>query len=204
MNGKNHAIAGVGAGIALAILCAKVGDVEGVVMAIPSAVVGAKLPDVDHVKTKQGKVFSAIRGLAPFIAVASCLFYIYMVMYHGMRFNPIVILIPVAVAWFLRDGTWFWGHRHGTHTLIFPLMFAAMYLCFRDTYPAIAICLAGLNFGYLSHLATDTMTHDGCPLLYPITKKTISLSKIKSKEEKKCRALAIIFDVVLNVLVIIL
>ena len=204
MNGKNHAIAGAGAGIAMAITFAKAGSVEGVVLSIPAALAGAKLPDADHPNTKQGKIFSAVRVIAPIVAVAVALAYLYLVVYHNIAFNAWIIAIPIMVAWMLRDGTWFWGHRHGTHTLIFPLMFLVLYICLRVEYQTVSETILSLDAGYLSHLVADTFTARGCPLLYPFVKKEISLTKVKSKEENKCRAIAIVISLFTIVLSIVL
>lgn len=204
MNGKNHAIVGAAAGVAVGIASIASGDIQGAVLSIPSALVGAKAPDMDHHNTKQGKAFNAFRAMVPIIAVVFILGYIYCWVYKNVRLNPLIVVIPIAVAYALRDGTWFWGHRHGTHTLVLPIIFIIGYLCLRVAYPVIGSVILSLNAGYLSHLLADICTYDGCPILYPFSKKKVSISSIKSKEEKKCRAVAIVLSVLLIALSIIL
>lgn len=191
MNGGNHAIVGASAGLAIGIAALSTGDVQTAILSIPMAMSGAKLPDADHKSTKQGKVFAAFRAIIPVIAVSLCLLYGYCLLYKGVNLNPIIVVIPVVLAYVLRDGAWFWKHRHGTHTLIFPLVFLILYFCILNPYPFLASILLPFNAGYVSHLLADMLTTDGVLLLYPFYKKKIALTKIKSKEESKCRAMAI-------------
>lgn len=200
MNGKNHAIVGAASGIAVGIASIAAGNIEAAALAIPSALAGAKAPDMDHPKTKQGRAFNAFRFILPIVSIVLIMFYIYCWIYRGVKLNPLIVLIPVAMAWALRDGTWFWGHRHGTHTLIIPVILLAGHVCIKAAYPIIADVLLSFNAGYMSHLLADCSTYDGCPLLYPIYKKKISWSKIKSKEEEKCRVVAIILGAILIIL----
>lgn len=197
MNGKNHAIVGAASGVAVGIASLASGNVQGAIFAIPSAMIGAKAPDVDHHNTKQGKAFNAFRAIVPVVAIVFILGYVYCWLYKGVKLNPLIVVIPVVLAYALRDGTWFWGHRHGTHTLIFPIILIIGYLCLRTAYPVLGDVILSFNAGFLSHLLADVCTYDGCPLLYPFTTKKISISNVKSKEEKKCRVIAIILSCIL-------
>lgn len=204
MNGKNHAIVGAASGVAAGIASLSVGDIQGAIFAVPSAMIGAKAPDIDHKNTKQGKVFNAFRVMVPVIAVVFVLGYIYCWLYKGVKLNPLIAVIPVVTAYVLRDGAWFWGHRHGTHTLIIPVILLIGHLCIRTAYPVLGSVILSFNAGYMSHLLADTCTYDGCMLLYPFYKKKISISKVKSKEEKKCRVIAIVLSCIIIALSLIL
>lgn len=196
MNGLNHAIVGASAGVAVGIAALSVGDIQTAALSIPVAMAGAKLPDADHKSTKQGKVFSAFRAIIPAIAIILCAVYVYCFLYKGVKLNPFVVVIPIVLAYILRDGTWFWKHRHGTHTLIFPVIFLILYFCIAKPYPVLASVVLALNAGYVSHLLADMLTTDGVLLLYPFYKKKIALTRIKSKEETKCRVMAIALGLV--------
>lgn len=191
MNGKNHAVAGTGAGIATAISFAKAGSIEGVLFSIPCAIIGAKLPDVDSKSTKQGKVFSAFRMVIIPVSMIFSVLYLYLVLYHDMKFNFTFLVVPILLVWALRDGTWFWGHRHGTHTLFFPALFLIISIILNKEYKIISECILSIFWGYLSHLMADMLTTQGAPVLYPFYKGNISLTNVKSKEEEKCRVMAI-------------
>lgn len=191
MNGKNHAVAGTGAGIATAISFAKAGSIEGVLFSIPCAIIGAKLPDVDSKSTKQGKVFSAFRMVIIPVSMIFSVLYLYLVLYHDMKFNFTFLVVPILLVWALRDGTWFWGHRHGTHTLFFPALFLIISIILKKEYKIISECILSIFWGYLSHLMADMLTTQGAPVLYPFYKGNISLTNVKSKEEEKCRVMAI-------------
>lgn len=195
MNGKNHTIAGAAAGVATTIAAISVGQYEAALLAIPSAIVGAKLPDMDHKKTKAGRIFNAFRTIVPIAAVALMFMYVYAVIYKAAKLNILFLVIPALLVYALRDGAWFWKHRHGTHTLIIPVVLVIGYLILEASMPVIATTIIALDMGYISHLLADTLTYDGCMLLYPFHKKPIKLTKIKSSEEGKCRVMAIILGV---------
>ena len=191
MNGGNHAIVGAAAGVAVSIAALSIGDVQTAALSIPAALIGAKLPDIDHKNTKQGKAFAALRAVIPCFACAMAMVYVYSLLYKGTKINPLFVVIPFIIAYMLRDGAWFWGHRHGTHTLIFPLIFVILYFCITSPYPVLGSVILAIDAGYMSHLIADMCTYDGVMLLYPFYKKKISLTAIRSKEEGKCRIMAI-------------
>lgn len=204
MNGKNHALAGTGAGIATAISFAKAGSIEGVLFSIPCSILGAKLPDIDSKSTKQGKIFSAFRMVIIPVSMLFSALYLYLVLYHDMKFMFSFLVVPILLVWALRDGRWFWGHRHGTHTLFFPGVFLVISVLLRKEYSIISQCVTSIFWGYMSHLFADMLTVAGAPVLYPIYKGNISLTKVKSKEENKCRVMAVGICIVYILLAIIL
>ena len=64
------------------------------------------------------------------------------------------------------------------HTLIIPaIMFAAAFFIEE---PVFKIAVTGLTGGYMTHIFSDMLTVRGCPVLFPLSKKNISIMKIKS------------------------
>ena len=69
------------------------------------------------------------------------------------------------------------------HTLIVPL--TILIGAKVNSYQVMNILLLGLAAGYLSHLVADCLTHDGCPILYPLSKTSIHLMNIKTNTVKE-------------------
>lgn len=80
------------------------------------------------------------------------------------------------------------GHRGITHTLLVPVIVAAI-MYFTGTqlisYPYMSILinslLLGFEVGYVMHIAADMFNGKGVPLLWPLSKSKISLMDLPSK-----------------------
>lgn len=70
------------------------------------------------------------------------------------------------------DQRWPWsritgGHRHATHSLIGLVAAAGCFAALAALVHLPWLIVAAFTFGYLSHIATDSMTIRGCPWLWP-------------------------------------
>ena len=73
------------------------------------------------------------------------------------------------------------------HTLIPPaIMCTALYV---SDYPIYRYIVIGLIVGYCSHLFADMLTVEGCPILFPITKRNFRILKLRTKD-KSCTVAA--------------
>lgn len=83
------------------------------------------------------------------------------------------------------------GHRGIFHTIIISFIFPLIYYLTKDNelflkyswFPYLNTII-GLTIGYLSHLLMDAMTEMGVPLLWPITKRKISIMKLKTNRHE--------------------
>lgn len=77
------------------------------------------------------------------------------------------------------------GHRGFTHTLLALILLTYMLFLtigmfsspFKEFYVAFVL---GLLIGYASHLLLDALTISGIPLLYPFTRRTFRLAKLRT------------------------
>lgn len=69
-----------------------------------------------------------------------------------------------------------YGHRGFTHSFLFP---ALIYVFTQERES-----FNGIAFGCLGHMLLDFFNTGGIPLLYPFTKKTYRIAKIKSGSPK--------------------
>jgi inner membrane protein len=70
-------------------------------------------------------------------------------------------------------------HRGVTHSPVLVSIFMLI-LNFFITNPMIKPMLWGIYLGIMSHIFLDMVTKGGIPLLYPLSKKKYSLTKIKT------------------------
>jgi len=196
MQGREHAVMAAGAGIGVAIVALGMQEYGLAALAVPTAILGGKLPDCDHPSTKQGKVLNILKPITISASLVFTVGALWAMLKQYIQVNYTLIIIP-ALLLLLLTNKWFWQHRHGTHTLAFPILFAvASYVCDSGTLLAIRYALIGLNAGYLSHLYADMWTKKGDPILYPIIKKNIHFTNIKSADTGKCMVISICNDVV--------
>lgn len=191
MNGREHAVMAAGAGVSVAIVALGMQEYGLAALAIPTAIIGGKLPDCDHPSTKQGKAFNVFKTITIGASITFTIGVLWAMLQHLIQVNYTLLLIPIFLI-FAGTNKWFWQHRHGTHTLIIPILIAVgIFCCDAGTLLAIRYALIGLLTGYLSHLYADLWTVKGCPILWPIVKKNISLTKVKSSDTTKCMAISI-------------
>lgn len=80
------------------------------------------------------------------------------------------------------------GHRGFTHTLLAVILFTYLLFILNGLLPMwakeymIPMSL-GLIVGYSSHLLLDMLTVSGIPLLFPFTKKSVRIAKLRSGKD---------------------
>lgn len=190
MNGVSHFTIGCAACAA----CVYVGIAKGDPVLVASGMtmpVGAMLPDIDHHATKLGRqriaVTSTIRNIAVigslgYVGVTGVTSYIsaglgaMTTSLFGVFVSALPILICLMITTsesFKKKTKFFRKHRGIMHTLIpvAGLMLGA-YMILNNF---ISSMLFGIGIGYLTHLVADCQTHDGCPILWPITEKCVRI-----------------------------
>lgn len=153
--------------------------------------VGAMLPDIDHDSTKVGRVRKkAVNTLTRGIQVgASILVGVTFVLLTRMLVLSVgagllVLLLLCSSKGKKKKGNVLTIHRGITHTLVIPVIMVFCIVFVKSVF--LRVMLIGLLCGWLSHLLCDSLTVQGCPLLYPFIKENISFARIKTgtKQEK--------------------
>ena len=209
MNYTAHKIGGLslGAAVALSMFGNPVGNSlvqlqEGIV--IGASMIGAMLPDIDHPNSKiskKARITSRVvntvaghRGLlhAPlFVVLLWILFRIVKTtMINSSVVSSVISLIismavpfaGIIIALMKR------GRISVTATMLIGMVFywisqvysmEMLYQCFTT----------GIITGYISHLAMDSMTRTGIPLLYPITNRKYHVLSLKTGRDDLLAAL---------------
>ena len=203
MTGNSHKAIGIAVGAAFTIYGYQNG-IPAAALALVSAPIGAMLPDIDHSGSKAGRIRKTAADVAIVVAatamVGAAVYYgwynvDYMVLIAiglGVAL-PLTVLAALSRTKHVRDFLGFATmHRGIMHTLLLPvcMFFAARHI--SSTY--ILILLWGGMAGYVSHIFADCITKRGCPILFPLTQKSISLTKMNtgSRAEKICVAVIVI------------
>lgn len=211
MTGYQHKMVGIGFGIAGAYaVWHGQGDAYGALI-LPAATIGCMLPDIDHDMTKIGRKRNLVtkllsKGTDTAIIVGiiglTVLIGITMFGFANWGLNPMmlgimligIIFVALARATVKNSKIFKWAtkHRGIMHTLVVP----AMLYCatFVSDFPLWRYTMIGLLVGYVSHLFADMLTVEGCPVLFPITRKNIRLLKLRTKN-KSCSTVAFIVAV---------
>ena len=195
MMGTQHKVVGLGAGVAGAILIVNgQGDQLGSLVAFTS-VIGAMLPDIDHDRTKIGrkrKFVTKLSGQALTGLICAAVAII-IILGGGMTFGIVssglatgnlltgsCIIIGLGAARKVitnsKSFKWMAKHRGLMHTLI-P-MIGIYFLMTMTTFGIWYYSLMGILIGYGSHLWADMLTVEGCPILFPLSKKNIRILKL--------------------------
>lgn len=188
MMGSTHKTVGVFTGIVLAI-CGITFRQELWVISLSTVPFGSMLPDIDHNNSRIGRIRKkAVNAskdiiiLGTIIATLVCA--VVMLTVNNMVSLSKVLFIPgctlllycVSHSKLLRSKfKFFTKHRGIMHTLIMPVIFTLAGITVENE--AIRYLLLGLAIGYVTHLLGDCMTKEGCPILYPITKKNVRFFK---------------------------
>ena len=203
MTGKSHKAIGTAVGIAITIYGLRNG-INAAPLALVSAPIAAMLPDVDHNSSKYGRGRQQIAkiavALAGLVLVAAAWYYSAYIAanYTALLTMALGVVGPAATLIIIGQTKWAKNligfaskHRGITHTLVIPVCMVLAAPFVREPY--FRILLFGLVAGYLSHIVADCLTKKGCPILFPITTKTINLTNIAtgSNGEKICMAVMI-------------
>ena len=193
MTGKTHKFIGIVAGGAAAYYGMTVLHDTAHLFYLAAVPVGAMLADIDHDSSKIGRtrkgVFAVISTVFAALMVGAISFFLFDAYKKNMLTQAIltvlVILIPFALLTsltkinFVKDNLKFMvKHRGLMHTLIMPAVLSAAAFFIKQ--PEFKIIVAGLAIGYATHIFADLLTVKGCPILYPLSKKNISIMRIKT------------------------
>ncbi|MCL2400405.1 MAG: metal-dependent hydrolase [Defluviitaleaceae bacterium] len=192
MTGSSHKAIGMAAGVAFSIYGFRNGN-PAASLVLVSAPLAAMLPDIDHGQSKLGKsrkMIAKIAILASVIALIGAAWHHswYMMDYSTLLIVILGVVIPMVILFKLSQSPaikksigFVTKHRGIMHTLLIPacMIFASTFI----TEPYFRILLYGCTVGYVSHILADCLTKRGCPILFPITPKNISLTKIRTGSE---------------------
>ena len=212
MNGTQHKVVGIGFGLAgaYAVVAGK-GDPTGSLIAA-TAVIGCMLPDIDHDKTKIGRkrkflteLTTTVANIVVYIGITVCLCLGFLIFKgfvdFGFDLTQLIMVLLGLIAFVIvrniirNNKTFKWAvkHRGMMHTLIVP---ALMLLAMRvSDYPVYYYGMEGLLVGYISHLFADMLTVEGCPVLFPLSKKNKRFPTHLKTKDKSCTRAAYIVAV---------
>lgn len=190
MTGKSHKTIGVATGIAFTLYSVSTGN-PIYAMAMVTAPIGAMLPDIDHDNSKIGNSRKNVTSIASILIKIGILLALVMVMVLGylkdefiltlikvsIVLGPLFICILIANNPKVKSKTkFFTKHRGIMHTLVVPICcILGGFFCSLE---AIRVLSFGLAAGYFSHLLADCCTKRGCPILWPLTSKSLRVLKI--------------------------
>lgn len=205
MTGKSHKAIGTAAGFTLMAY----GISKGVPLA-PLALVaspfGAMLPDIDHDMTKMGRKRKKVTDILKVAIPLAIVSLIALIMFEAIKSRDVLsavvkvscIVAPIAVLGILSKVPYIkkqWkfatAHRGFMHTAVIPVMCTIVLFVGLES-DVLYWILAGFVAGYSSHLFADTLTIDGTPLLWPITRKSIRLLKIRTNTTAEYIAAALV------------
>jgi len=209
MTGKTHKAIGIATGVAFSIYGLRHGN-PAAILGMVSAPMAAMLPDIDHGGSRIGKTRKMAANIIVAIVILAMIVSAWRYSWHITNYRTLILVvavvaIPTLILFGLSQTKWGRGaigfatkHRGIMHTLLLPIciFFAVGFInviYFR-------ILALGALIGYTSHILADCFTVNGCPILFPITRKNISLIKIKtgSVEERICAAVIITLVLVLG------
>lgn len=198
MMGSTHKAVGIVTGLVLAV-CGFLHSEYMMVIMLFVVPAGAMLPDIDHNNSKLGrerKKFVEIGCKVRFIlGIPVCVYGIHSLAAGSYKIGFLYLLAAIMVTvllvllprskWIKRHFKFFTKHRGIMHTLVVPGILPWLVVSAVSD-KTMRVVLVGLAIGYLTHLAGDCLTKDGCPILWPFTKKCISLLPVttNTKSEK--------------------
>ena len=190
MTGRSHKAIGVAVGAAFTIYGIRSGHPEAA-LALVSAPLAAMLPDIDHSGSKIGQFRKKAVNMAVTVTgialVAAAWYYSAYIIenYRTLLTMLLGVIAPIGILLFLSQTKWVKNsirfatkHRGIMHTLLIPavLLFAAQFAA--GVY--FMILVYGFVAGYISHIFADILTKRGCPVLFPLTTKSINLTGIRT------------------------
>lgn len=190
MNGATHKAIGFATGAAI-VTYAVLTEQPLMAFGIVTAPIGAMLPDIDHHNSKLGRqkdtVFKFIKKFSRIAMVAAAVILIVSIFLSALgTVSPIclsVILIGLLINIVLSKTLaekipFFTKHRGVMHTLLLP----ALLLAFSNFTGMVVVksLVFGLAIGYISHLYADSLTVEGCPLVWPISQECVGPRLIKT------------------------
>lgn len=194
MNGRSHFTIGCGVAVALVYVGMKHNDIALCATAV-TAPLGSMLPDIDHNNSKLGrqrkqtidtiKKVTILAGLGTFAFSAftnfmsSGTFNLQSLLFYGLlpsliTYAPVIVCIMLATSEGVKKRIKFFTKHRGIMHTSWPVI--GLYIgSLASTNQFISSLLLGLAFGYTSHLFADCETDRGCPFLWPLCQKNISI-----------------------------
>lgn len=212
MQGSTHKTIGFAAGAGIVTYAVLTGH-PLMSLGMITAPIGAMLPDIDHHNSKLGrtkdKVFKFVKYISRIVLIISSVllvlsFFLGLFRAVGticLSIKGVCILINIALSERLaKKFPFLTKHRGIMHTLLFP--FIILVLSSISSYDVTKALVFGLAIGYLSHLYADSLTVEGCPLVWPISQECVGprLCKTGSIFEYIFAALLSVFCVVYAIL----
>ncbi|MCL2387500.1 MAG: metal-dependent hydrolase [Defluviitaleaceae bacterium] len=193
MMGKTHKSIGVAVGAAFALHGLRHGD-AAFTLALVSAPMAAMLPDIDHGGSRLGRMRKrafniTVVVLGVVLILAAWLYGQYITHdFTTVLILGLVVVVPTVAIFYIAQTKWarkmlkfITKHRGIMHTLLIPCVGLLGVGFIEDRY--FLILLYGFIFGYLSHILADCFTVNGCPILFPFTRKSIRFSKITTRNQ---------------------
>ena len=210
MTGKQHKVVGIGFGIAGALIMGKQLNDPYAILIAPMSAIGSMLPDIDHDRTKLGRTRKAVTTitsktvnillvLGVILSAIVAILTMVGLRDYGISQTKILIvcggltLVIILKKFVVNSSTYKWStkHRGLMHTLVMPVI---LYLASTaSSFPLYRYSILGLFVGYCSHLFADMLTVEGCPILWPLTRKNIRLMKLKTKDKSCTTASRVVF-----------
>ena len=190
MTGKSHVSLGFAVGASMVIFAVGTKQPE-YAFGMLSAPIGSLFPDIDHNKTKIGRirktVFDALKKLAiviPIMVVALVGLLIYLGYLNITDIIGILLVVFAISGLILIIGSdhmkekhpFLYKHRNIMHTLL--VVIAAQYVGSVVSNLSVSAILIGFAGGYLSHLYSDSLTITGLPLAWPLSQEDVSFGKV--------------------------
>lgn len=212
MQGSTHKTIGFAAGAGIVTYAVLTGH-PLMSLGMITAPIGAMLPDIDHHNSKLGrtkdKVFKFVKYISRIALIISSVllvlsFFLGLFRAVGticLSIKGVCILINIALSERLaKKFPFLTKHRGIMHTLLFP--FIILVMSSISSYDVTKALVFGLAIGYLSHLYADSLTVEGCPLVWPISQECVGprLCKTGSIFEYIFAALLSVFCVVYAIL----
>lgn len=183
MQGSTHKTIGFAAGAGIVTYAVLTGH-PLMSLGMITAPMGAMLPDIDHHNSKLGrtkdKVFKFVKYMSRIALIITSVllvlsFFLGLFKVVGticLSIMGVCILINIALSERLaKRFPFLTKHRGIMHTLLFPLVI--LILSSMSSYDVTKALVFGLAIGYLSHLYADSLTVEGCPLVWPISKECV-------------------------------
>lgn len=201
MMGTQHKMVGVGFGLASALYIAEAMNQPGpAIIALATSTVGCMLPDIDHDMTKIGRKRKVITKLTSgmlttlvVVGIVLIAAIVVAITIGMMSANTNMTTLLVGLCGIVGFGIlykilrntdtvkWMCHHRGFMHTLM-PLLLIVI-MMFASDMDYWFYGWLGLGIGYASHLLADMLTVEGCPILWPASRASIRILKLKTKNK---------------------
>lgn len=189
MHGYQHKRMGVAAGIGVLAYTIMSGFDTAAIISIATIPMGAMLPDIDHDRSKVGRVRKKAVSTIKTLAMIGILAFIGFSYYSGGLWNAVLNSAYVGgmalIIWVITRNKhvkkqlgFMTKHRGIMHTLIPPAFILGT--TFWTTNPVFTFGIYGLVFGYVVHLLGDMATEEGSPILWPLLKANVRYSSFNT------------------------